>query len=868
MSASADDLNVTMPRGRRSMSGSSAEMISSMADGPPLDQSLQATIGRKRRGGASSSQLSPHTGGPSSGDLVSTRTGGRTSGRQLVPTQGRANMSDTQEILADGSVSGEVGFSKYVLGDEIGRGGLGVVRRADDKQLKRRLAMKVLLDTRNEANRQEFIEEAQITGQLEHPNIIPVHELGHDPMGRPYMAMKLVKGHNLQELIQHAHKRGRTSRLHDLQRERLLETFMKVCDAISYAHARGVIHRDLKPENVMVGEFGEVLVMDWGLAKPLGQPERLSLNKDAVATDRRAASPMLTMQGEVFGTPGYMSPEQANGRIDEVDERCDVFGLGTILYEILTHQPPYVGKTVDQVLERAAAGRVIPPRRRAPKMQVPKELDAIAMKALEKDPRRRYRSAEDLRRDIEAWLGNDTVVAYPDSMFEKMSKWARRNPTRAMVGSMGALFVVITLAAVFVALTAEQGRREAQEQRQVAESERQKAEDAAVALEESNQKLVAAQDKVKQNAEMLIAEAKRREAVERELREAAEEAAAVAELARSGELEKLRQRLGISERKDQVVKEFRQKFDAFVAQGRNYIEFFQQMTKEQVEGYIKAFEDLIAASKEDGQRYYDDVDMANLGQLYTGAALFGNGREMNINAITAYDKAIEINPGRADYYVRKAGCEVNIGRQREAIESCNMALQLNPQQLDALFSRGLAYWYTKEHDKGIADFETALRLQPALADFRIRLYDMLCKVNRKAEADKMLREGLTYSPNHHNLLLFIGQVAMQDGNFDEAIQVLGRLYQIAPTDFAAAAMYGSALLNAQRPADAIPPLQAATRAQGATWEAWKLLGIAQANTNDPQGAISNLQEAWRRAPNANAKAELEGLLQQLGARPQ
>ncbi|MGE0435003.1 MAG: tetratricopeptide repeat protein, partial [Planctomycetota bacterium] len=693
------------------------------------------------------------------------------------------------------------------------------------------------------------------------PNIIPVHELGHDPMGRPYMAMKFVKGHNLQELILLAHKKGRTSRLHDLQRERMLETFMKVCDAISYAHARGVIHRDLKPENVMVGEFGEVLLMDWGLAKPLNQPERLSLNKDAVRTDRRAASPMLTMQGEVFGTPGYMSPEQANGLIDEIDERVDVFGLGTILYEILTHHPPYEGKTVEQVLERAAGRRLPSPRRRAPKMQIPKELDAITMKALEKDPRRRYRSAEDLRRDIEAWLGNDKVIAYTDSPFERLSKWARRNPTRAMVGSMGALFIVITLASIFVAITAEQGRRAAQD-------ERDKVALAKTELEKVNNDLVAAQAAVKTAAQQTIDEAKLREVAERNLREKIQEQAEVMELARKGEIDKLRQRLGISERKDKVVKEFRQRFDAFLAQGRNYIEFFQQMSKEQVVDYIKAFEDLIKASEEDNQRYYDDVDMANLGQLYTGAALFGNGREMNRKAIEAYRKAIDINPNRADYWVRKAGPEVNIGMQAEAIDSCNHALALNPQQLDALFSRGLAYWYTGEKDKGIADFETALRLQPALADFRIRLYDMLVKSGRKADADRMLREGLQHSPNHHNLLAFLGQVALQDGKIDEAVQVLGRLHEIAPDDFTACALYGSALMNAQRNGEAIPVLQAATRAQGATWEAWRLLGIAQANTNDPGGAVQSLREAWRRAPNEQAKAELAGMLQQLGASPQ
>ena len=247
---------------------------------------------------------------------------------------------------------------RYRLGREIARGGMGVVYLATDTAFGREVAVKVLQDKYNTTSgaARRFAEEARITGQLQHPAIPPVHDLGTLSDGRPYLAMKLIKGQTLDELL-----KARTDLAAD--RGRFVAAFEAVCQAVAYAHAHKVIHRDLKPANVMVGNFGEVQVMDWGLAKVLasggGPPSECDPDETASATliqSPRDSDGSETQVGSVLGTPAFMSPEQAIGAVEQVDERSDVFGLGAILCMILTGKPPYVGTTSETTRQMAAQG--------------------------------------------------------------------------------------------------------------------------------------------------------------------------------------------------------------------------------------------------------------------------------------------------------------------------------------------------------------------------------------------------------------------------------------------------------------------------------------------------------------------------------
>jgi eukaryotic-like serine/threonine-protein kinase len=273
---------------------------------------------------------------------------------------------------------------------EIGRGGMGRIHPATDRNLLRHVALKRL--DRELAKvpmyKDGFIAEAQMTGQLEHPNIVPVHELAVSDDGVPYFTMKLVQGVNFDDWLRAPHRPpGSTARL-----EEGLEIFLKVCDAVAYAHHRGVIHRDLKPENVMVADFGQTYLMDWGLA-------RLTRSKPASGANAQMEAP-----GPV-GTPTHMAPEQARGNPEEMDERSDVFGLGAILYEIVSGKLPYgEARDVDSVMQRAEAGQVVPIDVACMGIGISKRIRAIVERATSPRPEDRYPSVVELQSDVRTFL--------------------------------------------------------------------------------------------------------------------------------------------------------------------------------------------------------------------------------------------------------------------------------------------------------------------------------------------------------------------------------------------------------------------------------------------------------------------------------
>jgi serine/threonine-protein kinase len=256
--------------------------------------------------------------------------------------------------------------SRYQIAGEIARGGMGVVLKVWDADLRRALAMKVVRDKSGDPNQGSipavdskalgrFLEEAQVTGQLDHPGVVPVHELGVDAAGRVYFTMKLVKGKTLQEVFDEV-----TNGKGGWTQARVLGVILRVCEAMSYAHAKGVIHRDIKPSNIMVGRYGEVYVMDWGLAKILNRQEKRDIRiqdrpTQAISevrsyrsrpTAESTDSPLYTMDGDVVGTPAYMPPEQAKGDLAEMGPHSDVYAVGAMLYHLLTGHVPYVGAGV------------------------------------------------------------------------------------------------------------------------------------------------------------------------------------------------------------------------------------------------------------------------------------------------------------------------------------------------------------------------------------------------------------------------------------------------------------------------------------------------------------------------------------------
>ncbi|MGE3852863.1 MAG: tetratricopeptide repeat protein, partial [Planctomycetota bacterium] len=285
-------------------------------------------------------------------------------------------------------------------------------------------------------------------------------ELGYDPAGRPYIAMKRVHGRTLQAEIHDSHRR-RLSDADLLAHERhLLDVFIKVCDAVGYAHSRRVIHRDLKPDNVMVGEFGEVLVMDWGLARPIDGGDMLPATLPAPSSSGRMVrssrrddeSAELTIEGDVFGTPAYMAPEQAEGRVADFGPHTDIYALGGILYAILTGEAPFGGanKPAIAIMNDVRLGRLIPPSERKTSRRVPRELEAAVLRAMAQKPRDRYETAADLADDIRSYLSGRAVSAADYTSWQLIWKWTRRHKVAVAGGISTAAAIIIGLLAVIV----------------------------------------------------------------------------------------------------------------------------------------------------------------------------------------------------------------------------------------------------------------------------------------------------------------------------------------------------------------------------------------------------------------------------------
>jgi eukaryotic-like serine/threonine-protein kinase len=330
------------------------------------------------------------------------------------------------------------------------QGGLGVVFLARDQEIERTVALKQIKShwADDEDSRTRFLLEARITGRLEHPGIVPIYALGSDATGRPYYAMRLIRGESLLDVIERFHG-GRGAQANARQRmpelRKLLQRFVDVCNAVDYAHSKGVIHRDIKPSNIMVGKFGETLVVDWGLAKVIGSDEDIALTTRMVRTPETEGAAMGTRIGTTIGTPAYMSPEQAAGRNDDLGPATDVYSLGATLYHMLTGCLPHASEEdMGVMIARLERGTIIPPHQSA--AWLPKPLSSICMKALAFAPEGRYPSARALSDDIERWLGDEPVRAHEEGWLERTFRWTRTHRTLATSLFVG--YLVATAAVV------------------------------------------------------------------------------------------------------------------------------------------------------------------------------------------------------------------------------------------------------------------------------------------------------------------------------------------------------------------------------------------------------------------------------------
>ncbi len=348
------------------------------------------------------------------------------------------------------------------------RGGLGAVFIALDSELHREVALKQILEKHADdpVSRERFVAEAEITGGLEHPGVVPVYGLGNDAEGHPYYAMRFIKGDSLKAAIEAFHERTNTKLpsplvgggrggdaealpgSRDLELRKLLRRFTDVCNAIDYAHSRGVIHRDLKPANIIVGKHGETLVVDWGLAKAVGRADPSAGEQTLVPSSGGSSE---TLPGSALGTPAYMSPEQARGEIDQIGPRSDVYSLGATLYCLLTGKPPFEGDDVGEILRAVQNGKFSRPCQLDP--AVDRALEAVCLKAMAARPADRYPTPRALTDDLERWMADEPVTAWREPFSRRARRWARRNRTAVTAAAAAVLVALAGTAAVLAVQT-------------------------------------------------------------------------------------------------------------------------------------------------------------------------------------------------------------------------------------------------------------------------------------------------------------------------------------------------------------------------------------------------------------------------------
>jgi serine/threonine protein kinase len=402
---------------------------------------------------------------------------------------------DTIFHTEDGSV-----FGRFHILRPHARGGLGQVLIAHDSELNREVAVKELLEKHSDNDNlmARFRMEAEITGLLEHPGVVPVYSAGEYPNGNPYYVMRLIRGQELEKEIRDFHDNHPASDYVGSRRVefiKLLRRFIDVCNAIGYGHSRGIIHRDIKPANVMLGKFGETFVVDWGLAK------RMSDSEEPADPDASKIEPVSgsgsnpTTMGSTVGTPAFMPPEQAEGRLDELGAPSDVYGLGATLYYLLTRQAPVSGEHASEILEKVRRGEIQPPREVNP--HTPPALQAICLHAMALAPEDRYQTPQQLADDIEKWIADEPVSVLAESVSQRLGRWMRRHRSLALATATSLL--IITAIAVLAAVSINQAKNE-----------------------EARQKVLAVDAKKEEARQRARAEESRREALEnfRQAREA------------------------------------------------------------------------------------------------------------------------------------------------------------------------------------------------------------------------------------------------------------------------------------------------------------------------------------------------------------
>ncbi|MDF1660564.1 MAG: tetratricopeptide repeat protein [Planctomycetota bacterium] len=649
----------------------------------------------------------------------------------------------------------------FIQGQQLGVGGMGVVYQVEDKRLDRQAALKLLkADEKDPNGVRRFWREARITARLDHPAIPPVYESGTTTSGENYLLMRLIAGGTLDDQIKEYHREGRPQK----GLRKLIEVLIKVAEAVAYAHSRRVIHRDLKPANIMVGQFGEVMVMDWGLARDLTEDEdsRWLDTKKAVLSPEVVGSG-LTQSGEILGTPGYMSPEQA--RSEEIDERTDVFSIGCILAEVLTGKPPIEGATAIARVKATMSGHVVLPASRI--SRIDPELQSITADSLEFNRDDRIESAAMVAFDLRAYLSGDEVLSHDYSAGERLRRWLR---------SHSVVVVVVTLALVFVLLAGLFFL-----QIESAKANQALAEKAEQRMTETMTNLSKAEALVRRRArpELIL------QCTEPALKAGGRKEWLLLNVAKIYRDAKLPDRARVL--LEESVSHYPPGFEALhflhqielehgtnISQMRAYKRFLavaENLNDERNEYFLRA---LALKAKQRGDeaealKQYARIE-SELGVL-RGSDFNERGKclvalKRAKEGYGAYSRAVELNGNKHEFWTNRAKVLHSMRKYREALSDVNRSVSLNGHIIETLIVRSQVLQKLKNLDAALKDIQRVIGLNPRYAKGYCERGIIRSNMGQYAGALEDLNKAISLAPDESLFYYSRANIHCQSGRFD------------------------------------------------------------------------------------------------------
>jgi eukaryotic-like serine/threonine-protein kinase len=830
------------------------------------------------------------------------------------------NLDDTQPIAGSSEQAAPLeakaghegtGRSRFRVLRTHARGGLGQVYVAHDAELKREVALKEILGRwANDPNsRARFLLEAEITGALEHPGVVPVYSLGQDGYGRFFYAMRFIRGESLEQAITRFHEVDQPicePGQRTLEFRQLLRRFVDVCDTIAYAHSRGVIHRDIKPSNVMLGPFGETLVVDWGLAKCLDRPDLGAAVQPKYWLSGSSSRSTDTLPGSALGTPAYMSPEQAAGRLDLSGPAGDVYSLGATLFVLLTGRAPFLPARASEILASVQRGDF--PRPRDVESGIPPPLEAICLKSMALLPEDRYDSPRSLAAEIELWMADEPVSVFRESRRQRLARWARRHRTWTQAGAAALLAITVIAVASALAVSAARHRENAarareDNQRQLTDLLRKERQEHLQALRATGEELLLQGQRALDGQDWPQARLQLSKAIAtvRPEPELADLTARAESLKAETE-----QRLALMEARqaarDTYVR-FQKGRDDALYHGTLFTGLDRAANLEATKTAAREALGLYGIADEGAAKapILDKSDLDDLEQdeVKTGCyelllvlaeaegqswiGLDGENRlDTARRALSILDRTSVLGIPTRSYYARRAQYLDQLGDHEGALKESAKAAATEPTLAVDFFLLGEQQYKQGALENAIQNFEAALRLRPDhfWAQYFLAVSHLKAEPARPSEARAYLTSCISRRPGfawtyllrgyaagelgefdaaeadftramelskddgvHYGVLVNRGAMRIRRGTNEQAMQDLVRAIQLKPNQYQAHANLGLAYRNEERWAEALEQFDIAIRLAPDQSSLYHNRGLISLNRQDLAAALSDFEQA-------------------------